>query len=176
MEFLAGTNPASGSSIFAVKLIPAGNQMTLSWPSVPGKTYTIQTQTTLSAGWSSLISVPAAASPATVTSSSVTPSEAGDSIGFPSSPDSVHFRSSLSMVAASGQRLAGGLRMVCHPERKSKIPSATARSSLSITPADFEDYRIWVNCGRSRFSSFYQDASGLANCPAIVGHDPIQNP
>ncbi len=74
IEFRAGTHPNNGASRFAATLTPAsGNQFTLTWPSVPGKTYAIETHVNLIGVWSPLISVPAAASPATTTSYSLTP-------------------------------------------------------------------------------------------------------
>ncbi|MEO5712743.1 MAG: autotransporter-associated beta strand repeat-containing protein [Luteolibacter sp.] len=74
MEYLAGTLPNNGASRFAATIAPvSGNQFTLTWPSVPGKSYGIETNATLAGSWSQLTSVPAAVSPATSTSYSVTP-------------------------------------------------------------------------------------------------------
>lgn len=73
IEHLAGTNPASGSSRFAATIIPLNStQWSLTWPSVPGKLYRIETNGTLAGTWNSLVTVPAAASPATATSYTVT--------------------------------------------------------------------------------------------------------
>lgn len=74
IEYLTGTLPNNGASRFAATIAPAaGNQLTLTWPSVSGKTYAIETNGSLIGIWSELISVPAAASPATTTSYSLTP-------------------------------------------------------------------------------------------------------
>lgn len=73
MELLAGTNPASGSSLFAAAMVPLNStRMTLTWPSVPGKSYLIQTSPALDGNWSPFATVPAAASPATSTDYTVT--------------------------------------------------------------------------------------------------------
>lgn len=72
-ELLTGTHPNDGSSHFAASITPTGSQCTLAWPSVPGKTYDIETTTTLDGTWSPLISIHAAASPATTTSHVLTP-------------------------------------------------------------------------------------------------------
>ncbi len=73
-EFFTGTHPKNGSSLFAATLAPAApGQFTLSWPSVPGRTYGIETNLTLAGVWSQLTSVPAAAAPAVSTSHTVTP-------------------------------------------------------------------------------------------------------
>ncbi|MEO5917894.1 MAG: autotransporter-associated beta strand repeat-containing protein [Luteolibacter sp.] len=75
IEFLAGTNPNSGTSRFAVTMAPASaTQFTLTWPSVPGKSYQILTNSALVGGWSLLTTVPAANSPAATTSYTVTKS------------------------------------------------------------------------------------------------------
>jgi autotransporter-associated beta strand protein len=72
-EYLAGTNPKNGASFFAATIVPAsGNQFTLTWPSVPGKTYAIETSADLAGSWARLISLPAASSPATSTDYTVT--------------------------------------------------------------------------------------------------------
>ena len=74
IEYLAGTLPNSGASRFAAKIASTGlNQLTLTWPSVPGKTYGIETNLTLVGAWTQLVAVPAALSPATTTSYAVTP-------------------------------------------------------------------------------------------------------
>lgn len=71
-EFLAGTSPADGSSFFAATIAVADdNRFTLSWPSVPGKSYEIQSSETLAEAWAFLLTVPAAAAPAVKTSHSV---------------------------------------------------------------------------------------------------------
>ena len=69
-EFLAGTNPKDAASRLTATLsrpIPA-DPFTLTWPSVPGKNYTLLYQTTLGGAWQTLTTVPAAVSPATSTS------------------------------------------------------------------------------------------------------------
>jgi len=74
MEYLAGTLPNSGASRFAATMAPAAaGQFTISWPSVPGKSYDIETNATLAGVWNQLVSVPAAVSPAVTTSYTVTP-------------------------------------------------------------------------------------------------------
>ncbi len=68
-EYLAGTNPKNGSSRFAASASSAvAGQFTITWPSVPGKTYLIQTNTSLTGQWTALQTVPAAGAPATSTS------------------------------------------------------------------------------------------------------------
>ena len=75
IELLTGTNPGSGASRFAATMIPQNStQMTLTWPSVSGKSYQIQTNAVLGGNWSTLTTVPAAASPATTTTYTVTKS------------------------------------------------------------------------------------------------------
>ncbi len=42
-EYLAGTNPtSSGSSLKISAIVPAGNNMSMSFPSVPDKTYRLE--------------------------------------------------------------------------------------------------------------------------------------
>lgn len=74
VEYLAGTNPKNGASRFTATIVRAEvDQFMLSWPSVPGKQYDIETNPTLSGTWQTLLSnFPAAASPATSTSLSIT--------------------------------------------------------------------------------------------------------
>lgn len=73
VEYLAGTNPANGASRFAVTLQTLNaSQLTLGWPSVPGRSYQIETNETLAGSWSLLEAVPAAPAPATQTSRTVT--------------------------------------------------------------------------------------------------------
>ena len=75
VEYLAGTDPNSGASRFTASMLPAGgNQFTLGWPSVPGKTYAIETSADLAGAWVQLVSLPASDSPATTTSYPVTSS------------------------------------------------------------------------------------------------------
>jgi autotransporter-associated beta strand protein len=72
IEFLTGTDPGDGSSRFAATVAPlAGNQLNLSWPSVPGKSYRIESNVTLSGSWTPVATVPAAASPAVTTSHAI---------------------------------------------------------------------------------------------------------
>lgn len=69
IEYVSGTNPADGSSLFAAMLSPLDDtRFTLVWPSIPGKSYQIQTNAALAGSWSQLVTVSAAASPATTTS------------------------------------------------------------------------------------------------------------
>ncbi len=74
VEYLAGTLPNSGASLFKATIAPStGNLFSLSWPSVPGKSYTIETSSGLIGNWSQLAAVPAAPAPATMTSHQFTP-------------------------------------------------------------------------------------------------------
>ena len=71
-EFLAGTRPADGSSLFAASATPlAPNCLRLSWPSIPGKTYRIESAPSPAGPWTTALTVPAAASPATLTSQEI---------------------------------------------------------------------------------------------------------
>ena len=69
-EFLAGTNPKDAASRLTATLArPSPTApFTVTWSSVPGKQYTILYQNTLGGTWQTLITVPAAATPATSTS------------------------------------------------------------------------------------------------------------
>ena len=68
VEFIAGTDPTSGASRFAAIVTPGdGNELTLTWPSVPGKSYRIDSNASLDGVWAPLVSLPAADSPATTT-------------------------------------------------------------------------------------------------------------
>lgn len=68
-EFLTGTNPTSGSSMFAATAVPAAaNKILLSWPSLPGRIYRIESATSPAGPWATLSSAPAAESPAVSTS------------------------------------------------------------------------------------------------------------
>lgn len=68
-EFLAGTNPKDGASRLAATLARpnAAAPFTVTWPSVPGKQYTILYQNALGGTWQTLATVPAASAPATST-------------------------------------------------------------------------------------------------------------
>lgn len=73
LELLAGTNPASGASRFAARFERVNaSQFALSWPSVPGRIYQIQTSSSLNGTWQNLVTVAAAASPAASTMHLVT--------------------------------------------------------------------------------------------------------
>ena len=79
-ELLAGTLPNSGASRFAATITPLNaSQFLLTWPSIPGNSYQIQSTGSFSLGWDLLATVPAADSPATTTSHTVT---AGPSTQF----------------------------------------------------------------------------------------------
>ena len=68
-EFLTGTDPANGASLFAAAIVsPVADKVTLAWPSVPGRIYRIESSPSPSGPWTSLVTEPAAASPATTTS------------------------------------------------------------------------------------------------------------
>ena len=73
VELLTGTNPASGASRFSAAMVPLNpTQLTLTWPSVPGKNYQIQSSSNLAGIWSTLATVPGAPSPASTTGYTVT--------------------------------------------------------------------------------------------------------
>lgn len=72
-EAIAGTNPNNAADFLRIlSIAPSGAEVTLTWASVPGKSYRVETSTGLS-GWSAegRPAVPAAASPATSTSSTL---------------------------------------------------------------------------------------------------------
>jgi hypothetical protein len=70
MESQTGTDPRNASSRFAASVAPASNlNFTLTWPSVPGRSYFIEYKASLSgATWLTLTTMDAAASPNTQTS------------------------------------------------------------------------------------------------------------
>jgi len=71
-EFLTGTDPTSGTSMFAATAVPSpGNKLLLTWPSVPGKIYRIESATSPAGPWTSLATANAAAQPAASTSAEV---------------------------------------------------------------------------------------------------------
>ncbi len=71
-EFLTGTHPASGTSMFAATAVPSpGNKVLLTWPSVPGKIYRIESATSPAGPWTTLSTANAAAQPAASTSAEV---------------------------------------------------------------------------------------------------------
>jgi len=75
VEYLAGTLPNNGASRFAATLAPwSATQFTLAWPSVPGRSYGIETNASLAGSWSLLTTIPAAAAPATHTRHTLTKS------------------------------------------------------------------------------------------------------
>ena len=53
-EFLAGTNPTNAADLLAVELEPGTNQVTIIWPSVENKTYSIQRTEDLTTGFTNL--------------------------------------------------------------------------------------------------------------------------
>jgi fibronectin-binding autotransporter adhesin len=63
-ERLTGTDPGDGTSLFAAEIESAAGQLTFGWPSVPGKSYQIQTCDSLGGAWSPVATVPAAPAPA----------------------------------------------------------------------------------------------------------------
>ncbi len=74
-EAIAGTDPNDPKSVFrALSATTAGNQFTIEWSSVPGKTYQVQVSPLLTAGgWAPVgAQVPAAAGPATTTQTTLT--------------------------------------------------------------------------------------------------------
>jgi rhamnogalacturonan endolyase len=67
-EFLTGTNPANGASLFVATVVSSGaNKVMLAWPSVPGRIYRIESSPSPSGPWATESSVPAAESPAITT-------------------------------------------------------------------------------------------------------------
>ncbi|MES2923588.1 MAG: autotransporter-associated beta strand repeat-containing protein [Verrucomicrobiota bacterium] len=75
IEFAAGTDPKSGTSRFTLTISPTGgDQLLLTWFSVAGKNYQVQSSSAVSGGWAPLATVPAAAAPATSTGHTVTKS------------------------------------------------------------------------------------------------------
>jgi autotransporter-associated beta strand protein len=67
-EFLTGTHPANGSSLFAAVVVSSGaDKVTLAWPSIPGRIYRIESSTSPAGPWATDSSVPAADPPATTT-------------------------------------------------------------------------------------------------------------
>jgi hypothetical protein len=57
-EYIAGTNPLDGTSVF--KFLPgaasSGPSFTLQWPSVVNKTYTVQSSSSINGGWTTVAS------------------------------------------------------------------------------------------------------------------------
>ncbi len=71
-ELLTGNLPSSGTSVFAATMVSVGvNQLVLSWPSVSGKTYRVESQSGLAGSWSPVSTVPAAGDPAVTTSHTI---------------------------------------------------------------------------------------------------------
>ena len=71
-EWQLGTDAANGASRFAANLVEkSATELTLTWPSVPGRTYRIQASSSLLGAWQEHASVPAAPAPARVTSRSI---------------------------------------------------------------------------------------------------------
>ena len=71
-EFATGTQANNGKSFFKVSGVmnPSQTVFTLTWPSVPGKSYLIQSSTNLNGTWTDGATVAAAAAPATATTRS----------------------------------------------------------------------------------------------------------
>ena len=81
IEFAAGTDPKNGASSFAATLTStAGTNLALTWPSVPGKTYEILKNTSLTGQWETLETV--TAGPGTTSSFTIIPAEHGTSAFF----------------------------------------------------------------------------------------------
>ena len=73
-----GKYGAGSRSLFAATMVPASEtQFILSWPSVPGRSYRIETNASLEGVWNFQATVPAAASPATSTSFTLNKEAAG---------------------------------------------------------------------------------------------------
>jgi hypothetical protein len=76
-EVVAGTDPLSALSFLKAVLVSSGaseNQYTLSWNSVSGKVYIVQTSTSLKGGWTDIETI-TATGPVTVTSHTSSDSE-----------------------------------------------------------------------------------------------------
>ena len=68
-EYLTGTHPANGASLFAASVVSSeANKVMLAWPSLPGRIYRIESSTSPYGPWLIESSVPAAESPAITTS------------------------------------------------------------------------------------------------------------
>jgi hypothetical protein len=73
----AGTDPLSGNSFFAIThFVLAGNEASLTWPSLPGNFYNIESSADLK-NWSKLATNYPAASPGTATTWTGTPNSGG---------------------------------------------------------------------------------------------------
>jgi autotransporter-associated beta strand protein len=71
-ELLTGNLPSSGTSVFAATMVSVGaNQLVLSWPSVSGRIYRVESQLGLAGSWSLVATVPAAGEPAVTTSHAI---------------------------------------------------------------------------------------------------------
>lgn len=71
-EWLVGTNPSSGTSRFAATIAQrSASEFSLTWPSVPGRSYTIQSSQSLAGAWQNLAFVSGAADPAKFTSHTI---------------------------------------------------------------------------------------------------------
>ena len=67
-EFLTGTHPANGSSRFTATIAAAAsNKIILSWPSIPGRMYRVESSSSPAGPWTTGAVVPAAEAPAAVT-------------------------------------------------------------------------------------------------------------
>ena len=83
MEWLTGTQPNSATSRFiALLTTPSPASLTLSWPSLPGNTYRIESSATLANDWQTQSTVPAAPAPATWTSHSLPASPSRPALFF----------------------------------------------------------------------------------------------
>lgn len=72
IEFATGTHPGDGGSRFAATAVSAGpNRISLAWPSVPGKTYRIESGSSPAGPWTTLLGVPGADSPAATTTRTI---------------------------------------------------------------------------------------------------------
>ncbi|MEX1116175.1 MAG: polysaccharide lyase family protein [Akkermansiaceae bacterium] len=71
-EHLTGTLPSSGTSVFAATITAVGqSQLNLTWPSVSGKTYRVESQSGLFGSWTSVATISAAGDPAVTTSHTI---------------------------------------------------------------------------------------------------------
>ncbi len=70
LEFAAGTDPTDPASRFAAVIERVAGGVLLSWPSVPGKSYTVEAGPAPGGPWTAVATVAAAAAPARTTSHS----------------------------------------------------------------------------------------------------------
>lgn len=73
-ELLTGTDPADGSSAFVASIVSSGpNNLLISWPSVPGKTYRLESSPSPAGPWATQMTVPGAVAPSVSSSLEIEP-------------------------------------------------------------------------------------------------------